>query len=594
MADMKREVERKYELPEPSGKGAGKSAGKGAGKSVGKGAGKGAGKGGPVASGGTNGLPDLTRVLTRVDGVASVAVRGVVELDAVYYDTADLRLAADSVTLRRRSGGADEGWHLKLPVSADVRDEIRAPLAGGVPAELAALVRSRTRDAELIPVVRLRSSRDVSHLLDADGTRLAEVSVDSVRAQRLGDRVAAVAWTEIEVELADGTDPALLDAVDKRLRKAGLRRSAAPSKLARALVETAPGPGDGPGPVGGPSADAAKTTGHAKTTGPAKTAGSAKTAGAGEAAGAAVTPAAPAASRPRPVTAGDHVLAYLRAQADAIVAQDPAVRRDLPDAVHQLRVATRRMRSTFRTHRALLDRAATDPVADELKWLAAELGVDRDHEVLDARLRARAGALPAPLLLGPVSARLQAWHAAGSAGSRERTLAVLDSPRYLALLTSIDTLLADPPLRPAAARKPGKALPKAILKAYGKLADRTEHALALPPGPERDTALHGARKAAKRARYAAEAARPALGKPAKRFAKRVKAVQTLLGEHQDSVVARDALRTLAIKAHAAGESAFTWGLLYGQEQARAADSERELPGVWARASARKIRSELTG
>ncbi|MGS2587886.1 CYTH and CHAD domain-containing protein [Streptomyces hebeiensis] len=584
MADMKREVERKYELPEPSGKGAGKSAGKGAGKSVGKGAGKGVGKGGPVASGGTNGLPDLTRVLTRVGGVASVAVRGVVELDAVYYDTADLRLAADSVTLRRRRGGADEGWHLKLPVSADVRDEIRAPLAGGVPAGLAALVRSRTRDAELIPVVRLRSSRDVSHLLDAEGNRLAEVSVDSVRAQRLGDRVAAVAWTEIEVELADGTDPALLDAVDKRLRKAGLRRSAAPSKLARALAETAPGPGDGPGPP----ADTAKTAGSAKTT------GSAKTAGAGEAAGAAVTPAAPAAFRPRPVTAGDHVLAYLRAQADAIVAQDPAVRRDLPDAVHQLRVATRRMRSTFRTHRALLDRAATDPVADELKWLAAELGVDRDHEVLDARLRARAGALPAPLLLGPVSARLQTWHAAGSAGSRERTLAVLDSPRYLALLTSIDTLLADPPLRPAAARKPGKALPKAILKAYGKLADRTEHALALPPGPERDAALHGARKAAKRARYAAEAARPALGKPAKRFAKRVKAVQTLLGEHQDSVVARDALRALAIKAHAAGESAFTWGLLYGQEQARAADSERELPGVWARASARKIRSGLTG
>ncbi|MBL0780350.1 CHAD domain-containing protein, partial [Streptomyces albidoflavus] len=97
----------------------------------------------------------------------------------------------------------------------------------------------------------------------------------------------------------------------------------------------------------------------------------------------------------------------------------------------------------------------------------------------------------------------------------------------------------------------------------------------------RDHALHQARKAAKRARYAAEAARPALGKPAKRYRKHVKAVQQLLGVHQDSVVAREALRQLAVEAHGAGESAFTWGLLYGREQARAEAAERELPGVWA-------------
>ncbi len=98
-----------------------------------------------------------------------------------------------------------------------------------------------------------------------------------------------------------------------------------------------------------------------------------------------------------------------------------------------------------------------------------------------------------------------------------------------------------------------------MLKDHRRLATRVEHALALPPGPERDTAMHEARKAAKRARYAGEAARPALGKPAKRFAKRVKALQSLLGDHQDSVVAREALRTLGIQSHAAGETAFTWG-----------------------------------
>lgn len=106
--------------------------------------------------------------------------------------------------------------------------------------------------------------------------------------------------------------------------------------------------------------------------------------------------------------------------------------------------------------------------------------------------------------------------------------------------------------------------------------------------------MHEARKAAKRVRYAAEAARPALGKPAKRFARRMKSVQSVLGDHQDSVVARDALRTLAVQAHGAGESAFTWGLLYGREEATAEARERELPEVWARASRPGPRAALEG
>ncbi|MFJ1597948.1 CHAD domain-containing protein [Streptomyces sp. NPDC088261] len=514
MADTKREIERKYELPVRAGDDARPA------------------------------LPDLTRV----PGVSSLFDRGVVELDAVYYDTADLRLAADRLTLRRRTGGDDEGWHLKFPVSTGIRDEIQAPLADTVPDELAALLRSRLRGSALIPVVRLRSSREVTHLSGADGELLAEVSVDTVRAERLTGMPGRVtAWAEVEVELGDGADPAILDAVEKKLRKAGLRPAAAPSKLSRALAETAPeGAADG------------------------------------------------SARRPEPLTAGDHVLAYIRAQAEAIIAQDPAVRRDLPDAVHQMRVATRRMRSAFRTYRRILDRSVTDPIADELKWLAGELGVDRDHEVLAERITARLDALPGTLVLGPVRARVQIWNAAGSTDSRSATVAVLDGERYLALLKSVDALLADPPLRKGADGPPDKALPKAILKDYGRLAGRIEHALALRPGEERDVALHEARKAAKRARYAGEAAKPVLGRPAKRFAERMKAVQTVLGDHQDSVVAREALRALAVKAHAAGETAFTWGLLYGQEEAHAEDRERELPEVWAESSDRKWRAALAG
>ncbi|MDN3294714.1 CYTH and CHAD domain-containing protein [Streptomyces ficellus] len=493
MADAKREIERKYEATPDTR------------------------------------LPDLTGVA----GIARVLDKGVADLDAVYYDTGDLRLARASVTLRRRTGGDDAGWHLKLPVAPGVRDELRAPLEDGVPRSLAGLVRARTRGAALLPLVRLRSRRDVSHLLDGDGALLAELSTDTVHAERLTGGHGTAEWTEIEVELADGGDPAFLDAVHKRLRKAGLRPAGAASKLARALAET-----------GRP-------------------------------------PAAP----PEPdTTAGGRVLAYLREQADALVTSDAAVRRDLPDSVHTMRVATRRMRSAFRTYRKVLDRTVTDSVADELAWLAGELGADRDQEVLTERLTSRIDALPVTLLLGPVRGRLRVWAGSGRAGSRGRTLSVLDGERYVALLNALDALLADPPLRPAAAKEADVVLPKAIAKEYGRLAARVDRALALPAGHDRDLAMHSARKAAKRARYAAEAAAPALGKPAKRFAKRMKAVQKVLGEHQDSVVARDTLRQLAIQAHAAGETAFTWGLLYGQEEARAARCERELPRVWEEAT----------
>ncbi|WP_326765567.1 CYTH and CHAD domain-containing protein [Streptomyces sp. NBC_01591] len=504
MADSKREIERKYEATAETR------------------------------------LPDLSRVA----GVSAVAHRGVSELDAVYYDTEDLRLAADSLTLRRRTGGSDAGWHLKFPVASGIRDELREPLSDTLPRSFAGLLRSRVRDRGLVPVVRLVSARDVHHLLDAEGALLAEVSVDQVRAERLTGGDGTAVWTEIEAELADDGDPAFLDAVERRLRKAGVRPSASPSKLARALAETAPKRKKRPD------------------------------------------------GKPRRPTAGDHVLAYIRHQTEAIVALDPAVRRDLPDSVHQMRVATRRLRSALRTYRKILDRGVTDPVGDELKWLAAELGIDRDQEVLDARLRARLAELPRTLVLGPVRGRLRIWSVARRNGSRRRTVAVLDGKRYLALLESLDTLLADPPLLPGASRAPGRALPRAVLKEYGRLAARVGHALELPPGHDRDLAMHEARKAAKRARYAAEAARPALGKPAKRFAKRMKAVQSLLGDHQDSVVTREALRTLAVQAHAAGESAFTWGLLHGREEATAADRERELPQVWERASRAELRAAL--
>ncbi|MEU7164633.1 CYTH and CHAD domain-containing protein [Streptomyces morookaense] len=505
MADTVREIERKYEAGDDTG---------------------------PAR------FPDLGGAAP----VGTVADGGTQELDAVYYDTADCRLLAAGITLRRRTGGTDAGWHLKLPVAEGVRDEIRAPLSARVPRTLAALVRSRTRDSALTPLVRITSRRRVLHLLDEHGTLLAEATEDRVRAVRLRDRETTTEWTEYEVELAEGTGPALFDALEPRLRKAGLRRSKAPSKLSRAL-------GTGP-------AAAEHRPGRGST------------------------------------SAGDHVLDYLREQVEAVVALDPGARRGTEDAVHQMRVATRRLRGAFRSYRKILDRRATDPLGGELRWLAAELGADRDREVLAERLRQRLDEVPRALVRGPVRARLRTWSGGRRAGSRRRVAEVLDSKRYLALLDALDALLAEPPLRPAAARPARPVLAKAVLGDYGRLAARIDAALATGPGPGRDTALHDARKAAKRARYAAEAATPALGGAARRFARQMKSVQTLLGDHQDSVMARGALREIAGEAQEAGEPTFTFGLLYGREEQQAAQDERELPDLWAEASDKRWRAGL--
>ncbi|MER6347337.1 CYTH and CHAD domain-containing protein [Streptomyces sp. NPDC001595] len=491
--------------------------------------------------------PDETAWLPSLTGagaIASVVDQGAQELDAVYYDTDDLRLARGSVTLRRRTGGTDAGWHLKLPLGGDSREEIREPLSDDLPDSLRDLVVSRTRGAPLVPVVRLRSSRTLRHLVDEEGTVLAELAVDTVRAKPLLTGGEKARWRELEVEVADTAHAAVLDDVEAVLRAAGAVPARASSKLARALADT--------------GVDAARPT--------------------------------PTRSAVRPGSAGEQVLAYLDERVRALVDVDPAVRRELPDAVHTMRTTCRRLRSCLRAYRSVLGRRATDPVRDELKWLAGELGAERDQEVLLERLRSGLRDLPPELVLGPAEARLRAWGVARQSAARDRTLAALRSPRYLALLDALEDLVARPPLRAKAAKKPRKVMAKAVEKAHAKFARRMRHALEQPAGAERDAALHEARKAAKTVRYAAEAAGPALGGKADRARKHVKAVQKALGDHHDGVVARQTLREHALAAHHAGEPGFTWGLLYGREQAAGARLEEErVPARWKKAARLRLR-----
>src|ERR1700733_5451873 len=157
-------------------------------------------------------------------------------LEAEYYDTGDMRLIRNGVTLRRRRGGSDPGWHLKLPAGGSTRREIQLPLGRGrqVPARLARLVRGYTRGEALRPVARISTRRQVLTLTDNAGSSLAEIAADDVSAQTLGEETMISQWAEVEVELTGGS-PRLLKAADAQLRRDGLQPSARAAKLERAL-----------------------------------------------------------------------------------------------------------------------------------------------------------------------------------------------------------------------------------------------------------------------------------------------------------------------------------------------------------------------
>jgi CHAD domain-containing protein len=482
-------------------------------------------------------LEDLPRVASE-DGAAEQ------KLEAEYYDTEDLRLLRAGVTLRRRRGGTDSGWHLKLPAGPQTRRELRLPLGRSgrtVPAELARLVKVYSRGHALAPVARIATVRHVRTLVDEAGTSLAEVVADEVSAQTLGETTTISSWREVEVELTGG-DRQLLRAADKRLRRGGLQPAGRMAKLERALADALPAPDE--------------------------------------------------SQRPRHGSAADVVLDYVAQQAKKLKGLDPSVRRDEPDSVHQMRVTTRRLRSTLQSFGKILSKADTKHLASELRWLGHVLGDARDHEVLSERIEAELHQAPVELVMGPVQARMREHFAPLAGQSRQAVLETLDSERYFALLDELDQLLASPPLGPDADQPAKKALRRPVAHDYKRTDKRMQAARRADRGEPANVALHAARRAAKRTRYAAEAVTPVYGKQAKRFGKQMKKVQSSLGTHQDAVIARNTLREIGVRAHLEGENAFTFGLLHEHNSTAVRDSERRGWHYWKRASKPKYRTWL--
>jgi CHAD domain-containing protein len=327
-----------------------------------------------------------------------------------------------------------------------------------------------------------------------------------------------LAWREIEVEY--GPDARSLSRrLAKRLSKAGARPSRYPSKLAHALPAPPPPEVDGAGPLA--------------------------------------------------------LATYVASQIEAIFDGDMQLRRG-HDPIHDTRVAIRRLRSTIRVFGKLVDSSAAGHLDEELKWFAGLLGEVRDRQVQRKRFRTVLGDWPPELVLGPVNNRINTDLHSEQLRAREIVADAMDSQRYLDILATLQRWRTALPLT---TNPTAKKLYKRASRAERK-ADRRLTA-AVETGD--DDLLHRARKAAKRARYAAELRRP-LDKSAavKKAEKHFKRIQRVLGEHQDSVVASDALRRFALTAGTtAGENGFTYGLLYAREQ-QTAEAARDRAGKLVR------------
>jgi CHAD domain-containing protein len=466
-----------------------------------------------------------------LDGMGEWTVE---ELDheARYFDTSDLRLTRAGVSLRYRS---DDGWTVKLPDrkhhSELDRDEIgfQGPI-GRPPQAAVNLVRAWARAARLRTVLTIRTRRTKVTLVNAGGEPLLELDDDSVAAA--GPRVERPNFREVEVEIRDGTDPDLAKTVVERLLAAGADATDSMAKIARALGE----PGQAP-------------------------------------------PDLPALGKlPRRATVDELVRYSITASTARLLQHDPLIRlSNDSEAVHQARVATRRLRSDLRTLGPLIEESWANHLRSELTWLGEALGRVRDNDVLGMLLAAKSARLPDNDRSRGIADLLDRITGTGE-HERDHLLQVLSSRRYALLTEELVTGAASPHLRAEVRGK--KARPRAqrlAHKAWRRVRKKVEQ-LPAHPMPED---LHALRKRAKQGRYALELLTPIVGETASNTAEALEEMQEVLGDHHDAVVATGWLHDAA--GDSGVEDAFVAGTLAGVLAGDQDELASEWAGAWRRA-----------
>lgn len=503
-----------------------------------------------------------------LDGITAEPAAAPVVLTAVYYDTADHDLARQRIVLRRREGGGDAGWHLKMP-AAEGRTEVHWPLDVGaaddgaagaeqIPAEVLEPVRAIVRDRPLTPLARVGTVRTTVRLTDADGHALAEIADDLVSASDVRGGTYRK-WREWEVELLDGAPDTrkkrtrLLESIEQVLLTAGATPSTSVAKIARAVGVDSLTDLDGTEVMPG---------------------------------------LLPAPALQQPDSAGAIVVGALRDLTAALIDDDPRARADAPDAIHQMRTTVRRLRSVLAVYGRLFDSARVKELRFELKHLGTELGGARDAEVRGSRVAAELDGVD-QYPVDDAEIRLVGGARRDYAEALASVRGFLLSTRYYRLLDSLENFTAWPPVTPTAERPAAAEIKRDLGKAVEALAQRTA---LVADADDPEPALHEVRKAARRLRYAAAAvasAEPVAGAPAKkkaaakkaaakharaaaRFAKlrkryahvaRVaKPLVKRLGDRHDGLLYIVELDQAAQAAHESGENTLVYGLLVARAE----------------------------
>ncbi len=461
-----REIERKYDIPEGAGE------------------------------------PDFSKL-----GAGLRAGEPVTEtLVAEYVDTPELAILDARCVLRRRTGGDDEGWHLKRPRSGDERIEVHAPVGAPrrIPPELRAEFAEIIGDRPVLPLVELTTTRTTTEVRgggawsaggarDDDDALAALICDDAVHARvvRIGEE-RTLEWREFEVELADGASTRVFDEIEAVLFDAGLTPSIHRSKLVRSLEGVQP---------------AQAPTGQG--------------------------------------SAGDAVVFAIASRFGEFQEQEAAARVDAPDAVHQARVALRRLRSLLKVFGTLFEADAVASLAGELRWAGGVLGAPRDAEVLrelvlaelDSAGHLEAGEEAVDIARARIEALIADRHAAALASFRTE----LDGERWDALHDSLVSFVTAPPFAGLAAGRALGTMRSLTRTAIATVEKRTERARKKPKKLER---WHDVRKAAKSVRYGYEAIDELPDATAKKQRKEWKRLAQAFGELQDSSMLDEELGVL--------------------------------------------------
>jgi CHAD domain-containing protein len=435
-------------------------------------------------------------------------------LTSKYYDTDDYRLARAGITLRRRTEQGRGLWQLKLPV-AGARKELELPgPPGPPPSPLQELLVAHLRKKPLTEIATIRTQRQGIRVTRRhDG--IADVFLDRVSV--LDGRRVIRRFREIEIELVKGQARILGD-LEERLRKAGAGDHDGRPKLARAL--------DLP---------------------------------------AFPTPDPPATDAPL----RDHLAYSVMRQCRALLAHDPGTRLgEDPEHLHQMRVATRRLRAILRAAAPLLVPTWAEPLREDLAWLSALLGPVRDLDVQIGAFRREAKELDA-------SERRPLTRFVKSLQSERQTkhgelIAGLRSEQYLGFIDRLIQAAGSPHVLDT-----NLTFKEIARREFRKLRKAVRRLDSVPT----DAELHRVRIKTKRARYAAELAESGVGKSAAKFIRCAKALQDILGKHQDAVVGEQRVRALFAKVQGK-RAAFTAGRMVERQRQRRDQARTLFWSVW--------------